>query len=226
MTKTPKRDVALLVTGLLLLSLAGASCSRESKGPVVDSKARGVLREASTAALSIADSLEAISANGVAGPGSDAGSVGTSLNKGDSRDASVLFDALQTTEFPEGVVITAMDEQGVSEVFRDGAVVDGAVRGRVTYIQVNNGRSSVCIRLSADGSRAQTNSNDPVEGGPYNEYVAPLDGVAGTGYAIVGYAMGSATQHPQDGIQNACDTVPMLKRQGDEWVVGSPTDSW
>jgi hypothetical protein len=206
-----KKRVVLCLVGVLVAASFGANCSGQSSKITlgdVNTKSRDALRSASLVAQSLADSLDRNS------------------TEGDARDATVLYAALQETSLPRGVSISAVDESGVAEVLYDGYIVKGAVSGRVSHIQVTQDDSGVCVRLTADGSRAKVNSNDPVDAGPYNEYVSPLDGVAGDGFAIVGYALGSSTPKPQSGKQNACDAVPMLRYDGVEWVVQSALDSW
>jgi hypothetical protein len=206
-----KKRVVLCLVGVLVAASFGANCSGRSPKvtlPPVNTDSRDTLRSSSITAQSLANSLDRNS------------------TEGDARDATVLYAALQETSIPSGVSISAVDESGVAEVFHDGYIVKGAVSGRVSHVQITQDDSGVCVRLSADGSRAKVNSNDPVDAGPYNEYVSPLDGVAGDGFAIVGYALGSSTSKPQSGKQNACDAVPMLRYDGVEWVVQNATDAW
>jgi hypothetical protein len=199
---------ALVVAALLGVGFLSTH-SGEPAPVKVDAAARGDLRQLSQVALDTAKQI-ADSADGA-----------------DSRTAAVVLPALERVPLPESVTIAALDGDGVPHViYSNGRAESQLATADITYIQLTAAAAGVCLRLSADGSSSGMNSNSPVEAGPYNKFVSPLDGPTGPGSAIVGYAMGSATAVPQGGVQNACDGIPLLARAGSTWVLAPSTDAW
>ncbi len=144
-----------------------------------------------------------------------------------SRRGEVLETALREAVLDPGIVVSALGEDGgVKVLYHSGQATSERAAAHIGYVQVNRDGASVCLRLSENGEKSPTNSSDPVLNGPYNEYVAPLDGANGPGWAIVQYVQHNAQDVPGSGSFNGCDGVPSLHWNGKSFQSGATVTNW
>lgn len=144
-----------------------------------------------------------------------------------SRTGAVLESVLREAALDPRIVVSAIGEDGgVKALYHSGQATTERAADHIGYVQINRDGASVCLRLSENGEKSPTNSSDPVLNGPYNEYVAPLDGANGPGWAIVRYVQHNAQDVPGSGSFNGCDGVPSLHWNEDGFHSGATVTNW